>query len=197
MKSKTKDRQSPPETKDRRRKVSHHLHYEMNMLQDLREELLSGTIHREVIRNALLEAFGIHARALRDFFYNNRGKEDDVFAWEFTPCPYSWQKQPDPKLQRAINRVNKEFAHLTYERLNRSTPEKKDWTEEIKLIYRELTDIFREFLNEASSDLLDPKLQKLGSDLNASEAQETELLLSYMEGLQNLHTGPWKNTTSG
>jgi hypothetical protein len=82
----------------------------------------SPTEHEAVQGNAILESFAIHLRSLLDFFYidASRAKPGDVLAEHYFPQPAEWhnakpQLAPD-EIARMKERVNKEIAHLTYER---------------------------------------------------------------------------------
>jgi hypothetical protein len=81
-----------------------------------------------IINNVLIEAFGIHARNLMNFFYPNRdwmNREDldDIIA-DYYFDNNNWDHRPEkPKIH--VNRlVNKNIAHLTFERIKVTS---KDW----------------------------------------------------------------------
>jgi hypothetical protein len=69
-------------TRDRLKKASDHLHYEIWMLDGTAWELTKlGSNDGSVEHNALIESFGIHARLLLDVFYAPANKRsDDVCA---------------------------------------------------------------------------------------------------------------------
>ena len=78
------------------RKASDHLFYEIWMLQSVIKGIASGIAGESIINNALLESFGIHARAVLDFLYSNKPKVDDVIAEDFfsdrslRDNPFTW-----------------------------------------------------------------------------------------------------------
>lgn len=90
-----------------------------------------------VINNALIEAFGIHARSLLDFFYglevqelqNRMPHSDDIFAEDYFRNAEEWRDIRPPKpedFDMIRRRVNKEIAHITIEGA-RVQPESKKW----------------------------------------------------------------------
>ena len=118
MKTKTR-------TEDQLRQASDHLYYEIMMFKSLAQGMASGIAGNSVINNALLESFGIHVRALIGSFYAENPRDDDVIAEDFFSDPEDWQDTRPPKteiLEKAKKRADKEFAHLTYARLE-VTPE--------------------------------------------------------------------------
>jgi hypothetical protein len=100
------------------------------MLQGTLERLKSGEIEKGVVYNALIESFTIHARALIHFLYPKRKEDSDVLAADFFDDAGAWPKicqQEEPiEFGRARERVNKEIAHLTYDR-QLVTPDNKRW----------------------------------------------------------------------
>lgn len=109
----------PVRTDDELRAASDHLYYEVMMLKRTMERLTSGP-EDDVVSNALLESFTIHARALMDFFYPSEIPQvTDVIAQDFIGDGQSWEEvrgdQPEI-FGKARRRVNKEIAHLTYDR---------------------------------------------------------------------------------
>lgn len=91
-----------------------------------------------VTNNARIEAFGVHVRALLDFFYGLeefeqkpkfKRKDDDVFAEDFLDKPEDWRNaRPSVPIDfDAIRtKVNKQIAHITYEG-SQVEPEAKRW----------------------------------------------------------------------
>lgn len=117
--------------------VSHHLHYEVWMLQSTANGLGSGVFGwKNTIANSLLEAFALHLRVVIDFLYpRGRGlKDDDVLASDFFDSPEQWCKIRDGHINKesrkalmdARDRADKEMAHLTYSRL-KVTETQKNW----------------------------------------------------------------------
>lgn len=98
-----------------------------------------------VARNALLESFTLHARALLDFFYGRRRKKDDALASDFFEED-AWEQSRPPMagtLSDVNRRVGKEIAHLTYSRAN-VTEEAKGWP--IVPMYLALASVFGRFV---------------------------------------------------
>src|SRR5688572_13729148 len=91
---------------------------------------LAAGVTDDVLKNALLESFTIHIRALLAFLYDDQPHRNDVIADDFV-SDWSSQRPPMPKaLEKAHRRVGKEIAHLTYDRLS-LTQEAKRWQIEI------------------------------------------------------------------
>jgi hypothetical protein len=104
-------------------KASKHLWYEWTMLVELAKLLRSDKLP-DVTGNAYLESFAIHARALHDFLYPDAASvSTDVLARDYLMSDDWGGKRPTYGLKY---RVNKEVAHLTYNRLE-VTPEAKLW----------------------------------------------------------------------
>jgi hypothetical protein len=105
--------------------ASKHLAYEIQMLDSLARQLQTWALGDGPLKNATLEAFTIHARSILDFFYlpeqNRPLHKDQVLADDyFHDDPSTWRsKRPErtPILNEVNNRVNREIAHLTYNRL--------------------------------------------------------------------------------
>lgn len=113
-----------------------------------------------IINNACIEAFGIHARALLDFFYGLefleadaafhhrkfKRRDDDVFAEDFFGEPDDWRsaRLPLPSDLEPIRiQVNKQIAHITYEGAQ-VEPKAKRWLfGHIREIIRPAYDVFR------------------------------------------------------
>ncbi len=105
-----------------------------------------------VTNNPLIEAFGIHIRALLDFFYT-KGRDDDVVAVHFFSSPSVWENARPPKgkedLKKIKDRVNKEIAHLTYARQKARS---KLWL--FREIQNDLDKIIEAFLSLVPKNLL-------------------------------------------
>ena len=149
---------------EKAKEASPHLHYEMEMLLDLWEiiQAFKPTEDPNSITSirATIEAFGIHARALYQFFFY-KGKDDDVVArhyvcdWE---CLRKKEKlEPTQRHQKAIKRISKEFAHLTYTRLERKTEEQKEWNKDAPLLLKLLTNAIETLMKKTPEERLDEK----------------------------------------
>jgi hypothetical protein len=108
-----------------------HLYYEIDMLQGTMERLETGSTEDRIFHNALVESFTIHARNLMHFLYPTGKKDDsDVLAADFFDDEGYWLKirlkEPE-EFGKSRGRVNKEIAHLTYDRLS-ITPDRKIWS---------------------------------------------------------------------
>jgi hypothetical protein len=107
-------------------RASEHLYYEIAMLVGTSNGLASGVAGESVLKNALLESFTLHARALLAFFYSDKPRPDDVVAEDFIPDWPSMRPNEPTAFQALQIRVGKEIAHLTYERLS-VTEAAKQW----------------------------------------------------------------------
>jgi len=80
--------------------------------------------------NMALETFLLHARNLREFFYNDNKRYDtDARAWDFLEEKNLWQKLRPAEMESMIEireRAGKELAHLSYKRIY-GTPPEKSW----------------------------------------------------------------------
>lgn len=136
-------------------RASKHVFYEVRMLVDT-AEALSFTLCEPVIKNALLESFGIHARALLDFLAlpaPQKGK-DDVLARHYVPQKWAPPALP-PELDKVKDDVNKHFAHITLTRLAYELPPvQKTWS--VLPIARALRALLEtEFYTKVDRSLLD------------------------------------------
>lgn len=118
-------------------------------------------------RNALLESFAVHARALLDFLYAPAStREDDALAKHYV------QDWDPPPLQAPLDvlrgRVGKEIAHLTYGRLS-VTEATKGWS--FPAVWNELALVIDDFAARVPSELGEPhvirrlRVQAGGRDL--------------------------------
>jgi hypothetical protein len=101
------------------RAASDHLFYEIQMLMGVAGVLGTGALGQSIVANALLESFTVHLRALLDFFYAENPYPTDVVAEDFFATPGQWTSMRASislVLSKARGRVNKEVAHLTYDR---------------------------------------------------------------------------------
>jgi hypothetical protein len=114
-------------TPDQLKRASRHVYYEVQMLVDTANALQVRTIDK-LTENALLESFGVHARALLDFLDRTQSTQDDVYAALYFQPPKVWTQ---PTFSAVLNPVredvNKQFAHITFTRLNYDPPHEKQW----------------------------------------------------------------------
>jgi len=114
-------------TPDQLKRASRHVYYEVQMLVDTANALQVRTIDK-LTENALLESFGVHARALLDFLERTQSTQDDVYAALYFQPPAVWTQ---PTFSAVLNPVredvNKQFAHITFTRLNYDPPHEKQW----------------------------------------------------------------------
>jgi len=107
------------------------------------------------LNNCIIESFGIHARCLRDFLFNmKREKNDDMLAVDFLDNITDWKQhimQNKRILENLDKRVGKELAHLTYERVGKTSQE-KHWPK--NKIVNDINIILREFLKAVPSERL-------------------------------------------
>ena len=98
--------------------VSDHLGYEIWMLRQTASKLAG--MQPGVDRNAVLESFTIHARALCQFFEPTRPKPHDALAWQYVGDEAKWEKARGamPGALADVNgRVGSEIVHLSCRRL--------------------------------------------------------------------------------
>jgi hypothetical protein len=136
------------------RKASKHVWYEYWMLDSVTRALTSGAIEQPWLRNALLESFVIHYRALYDFFYLPRSKGDDMIAADFFDSPDTWAalRPAATQLMQARKRAGKEIVHLTYARLD-VPADAKHWS--FGQLATDLRLVVREFAHHAPSERLE------------------------------------------
>jgi hypothetical protein len=92
-----------------------HLPYEIDMMRETYRLLGKIPPPENVIKNALIESFCIHARSLLDFFERKRkpqNHDDDFFAADFTNSFETRINVP----AAVRTKLNKEIFHLTGER---------------------------------------------------------------------------------
>ncbi len=135
---------------------SSHVWYEYSMMNEVADSLTSGT-GDDVVRNALLESFLIHARSVADFLWGTTAdKPDDIRARHYLVHSTSASSPLSPPSVPVDwrTRVNKEIAHLTDGRLA-VTPETKGWR--FNLIREELDSAMGAFLEIVPPQTLSPE----------------------------------------
>lgn len=93
-----------------------------------------STLEKQYSESNYLESYLLHARVLFEFYYKSqsekmeRVRDDDCIAEDYIDKAQTFyiERVPKEELESAIERINKEMAHLSYDRLGR-TP-KKSWS---------------------------------------------------------------------
>ena len=163
------------------RNASDSLIYEYWMLKGTTHLLLHHDDITEIglLRNALLESFLIHARALVDFFFVGKfNREDDAIAGDYFDEREkdSWETHhADPDwFKDARARINMGVAHISYER-------RKDvW--DYMLIEREISNTLDEFVKRVSVDLLSARWETTKHNIRTGSESPIELPPFLMKG---------------
>ena len=96
--------------------TSRHVLYEVHMLEVTASAIASEVYKGEMLNNALVESFLIHARNLIDFLFSEGRYDTDVLAVHFLDDPDRWESQrgalPE-KLNTVRRRASKELTHIT------------------------------------------------------------------------------------
>ena len=107
-------------SKEERSKMTAHVAYEVAALE------VTSDLFRQAKNRFVFEAFLIHARSLRDFFWekqSSRGKRgNDVVAEEFFLDPKVWRTQKGSRSKSIVdtwNPIDRQLSHLTWERIDR------------------------------------------------------------------------------
>src|SRR2546427_3069438 len=133
------------------------IYYELLMLH----ETAAGLKWRKnldsdfALKNAFIESFTIHARALAFFLYQGRKFDGDVTAEQYVRDVLKWKAERGDipaDLQEVIDRTGKEIAHLTRGRRSPRDP-KKGWN--IEHVYLLLCKPLHLFLRHADPARLD------------------------------------------
>ena len=103
--------------------------------------------------NAIVESFVMHTRTLIDFFYNDP-RSDDVVARHYVAA---WEPpHKTTHLSEAIEKANKQLAHITYSRVDDTRyadPDKKPWN--FEKISSDLEKTITLFFNSLPKDYRD------------------------------------------
>ena len=101
--------------------IGEHLSYEIKMLHETRKALRGEPVSSQVIANALMESFCLHARNLNEFFLEVI-RPDTLKASDFATSDY--RRPENHEDRRALfQKINKQVHHMTTERT--SVPEDK------------------------------------------------------------------------
>src|SRR3990172_5474946 len=165
-----KSRRTPEELRD----ASNWLIYEYWMLKGL-TDLLSrddDLIEIGLLRNAVLDSFLIHARALVDFFYRKPKYETDVVASDYLDGEEKahWEEHysEDPDwFEDVRTRIDKGVAHISYDR------HKDAW--DYGLIERGISTAINEFVKRVSTDLLGTRWERTKSNIETGSEIYIEL----------------------
>lgn len=159
-----------PDASQTQEYAAQHLVYEIRMVNGLVarftrfDQLLSSLDEtsddpavREVFdlvgRNADIEAFAVHCRALTDFLYDKK-KPRTYVAKDFFDESGTWTSKRPPKssrLRTIAGRASAEVAHLSYDRAHPAPP----W--DYSGIWADLSEVLRIFLANASEKRLRPQ----------------------------------------
>jgi hypothetical protein len=143
-----------------RRADSEHVLYEIEMLCQLAAYFESRVVDQAVahldqngivVRNALIEAFQVHARQLIDFLTTTPANADkrDVYAFQFTKAP--WTLDRTPAHQTDFDRFSQRVMHLT---LRRATFTDEQQRVETRRIRRSLGGDIERFLDAVDQELV-------------------------------------------
>lgn len=136
-----------------------HLYYEIYMLLASSQRLLAKR-DDEVVFNALLESFVVHAYNLLDFFYKPQIKPDDAKAAHYIKDFAAWKKvlpAYESYFRHFNKRRNREVTHLTYKRLE-VRGDAKAW--QVRDTSEKIRKIIGIFLNNADPSLIHPKFNE-------------------------------------
>ncbi len=175
-------------TVEERRRAINHLFYEIEQLIDTSSFSVESIVVRDakekgIVKNAILESVLIHTRILRDFYSNEtrssyRGAEkDDVLVSDYGFRPRIVNIPSDVR-----NRLNKDLAHLTYDRSKRRTQEEKWWDYSPMVV--PIMERSKEFVEHLQSNCLDLLALK---DIPAA-VEDCERVLRKIEGYLNRHS---------
>jgi hypothetical protein len=116
-----------------RRRLIQHVEYEVVMLRgclvEFTERDQGGVMDLDVdapsriARTAFLEVFLVHARALDDFLGTERKYADDLWAGDFIGSSWRPHEETTPLARvspRIREEINKQLAHISTERLDKS-----------------------------------------------------------------------------
>ena len=115
--------------------------YEIEMLDNTVLALNNPNAPKDqFFKNLLVESLAIHTRVLLDFFYCDEKKyKDDIIAQDFLPSNIEWSKIRPPMadiLKESKNKVGKQIAHLSLDRIKLDKCGKKGWN--VSEMYNEM-----------------------------------------------------------
>jgi hypothetical protein len=175
-----------------------HLLYEVEMFSRLTARLLVVLEHDAKVgrqdrdwldietRNAQVESFAIHARALRGFLHEipkPHPNKPDALARHYA---HGWNPPAlGPTLDVVADRVGQEVAHLSYGRL-RIDEEAKGWP--YGQMWLDIASVLQQFVAQASPELLPEDVATTIDDLTAppSKTDTIATALSSTHGATSL-----------
>jgi len=108
-----------------------------------------------VRRNALIESYAVHLRALLDFFFLDEPvrKKTDILAVDYFEDPNEWiENRPEmsqEQLKEIKDRVSKEVAHITINRIDKPPSERVWPVIEFKEIVLNAKSIFDSYVDRS------------------------------------------------
>lgn len=161
-------------TPEELRIASNWLIYEYWMLKGLAQLLQRNDEVTEngLLRNAMLDSFLIHARALVDFFYRKPEHPDDVVAGHYFSGTEKavWEEHYSENpawFENTRTQINKGVAHISDAR------RKDSW--DFLLIEREISKAFDNFVNCVSLDLLGTRWEIIKRNIRNGNESPIEL----------------------
>ncbi len=138
--------------------ASKHVGYEVDQVNDSIMRLATfGLQHNDqMLYNAVLTAFTVHARNLYLFLYGHSPRRNDIVADDYFDDAQTWtfaRPAETGLLTETSDRVNKLSAHLTYERTE--PPHYWMWMD----IHRDLQTALRQFVQLAPAPRIHPALR--------------------------------------
>jgi hypothetical protein len=128
--------------------------YEVWMLQSTADRIFCGPVDLPT-RNALLESFLIHARALIDFFSGKGAQSDDIVVGSYVQGQ-DWAITE--LLSGERTRINKQVAHLTTARDTVASDRKRH---DVIAIRNDILALVAKFLKAVDPVLLGERFDKL------------------------------------
>jgi hypothetical protein len=93
-----------------------HIPYEIDMLRETYRMLAAVPPPTDALKNALIEAFCVHARSLLDFFKSTSTNTNDAVATEFATGYVPQIDETVDPLKTIRLKLNKQIFHLTKDR---------------------------------------------------------------------------------
>lgn len=138
--------------------ASWHVFYEWTMLEDTHSLMSASDLAHNHRRSALLESFIVHVRNHYEFFWQpaKGWRNNDIAVDDFFDGNAAWRgqlNQPPALLSSdMVNRMHREIAHLSYDRLEPDRP--TEW--EVTALLNIFRPVITSFRNAAPSHYLHP-----------------------------------------